>query len=82
MEVDVDFGNYGILDVDVSVGGGIHPHSQHPKKSGCRPLTISGNLSKKNQKIYFQPIMIIYAPFESPNRGDSKYGGLDNVWIV
>jgi len=26
--------------------------------------------------------MIIYAPFESPNRGDSKYGGLDNVWIV
>jgi len=38
VEVDVDFGNYGILDVDVSVGGGIHPHIQHPKKSGCRPL--------------------------------------------
>jgi hypothetical protein len=32
VEVDVDFGNYGILDVDVSVGGDIHPHIQHPKK--------------------------------------------------
>ena len=38
MEVDVDFGFFRILDVDVSVGGGIHPHIQHPKKSGCRPL--------------------------------------------
>jgi hypothetical protein len=38
VEVDVDFGNYGILDVDVSMGGGIHPHIQHPKKSGCQPL--------------------------------------------
>jgi hypothetical protein len=37
-EVDVDFEYYGILDVDVSVGGGNHPHIQHPKKSGCRPL--------------------------------------------
>ena len=41
MEVDVDFGNYGILDVDVSVGGGIHPHIQYPKKCGCRPLMTS-----------------------------------------
>jgi hypothetical protein len=41
VEVDVDFGNYGILDVDVSMGGGIHPHIQHPKKSGCQPLILS-----------------------------------------
>jgi hypothetical protein len=39
--VDVDFANYGILDVDVSVGGGIHPHIQYPKKSGCRPLAMT-----------------------------------------
>jgi hypothetical protein len=32
VEVDVDFGNYGILDVDVSVGGGIHPTSHIQKK--------------------------------------------------
>ena len=30
VEVDVDFEYYGILDVDVSVGDGIHPHIQYP----------------------------------------------------
>ncbi len=31
VEVGLDFEYYGLLDVDVSVGGGIHPHIQYPK---------------------------------------------------
>jgi hypothetical protein len=37
-------------------------------------LTISGEKC-------FQPIIIIYAPFESPYLVGSKYAVLDNVWI-
>ena len=56
VEVDVDFGFFGILDVDVSVGGGIHPHIQHPKKSGCRPLliTIKNKVMRSHHQIFFE----------------------------
>jgi hypothetical protein len=59
VEVDVDFGNYGILDVDVSVGGGIHPHIQHPKKSGCRPL-----LRVTKLKVIFRSIFLKRVPIQ------------------
>jgi hypothetical protein len=52
VEVDVDFGFYGILDVDVSVGGGIHPHIQHPKKSGCRPLLACIDLNEDENSLH------------------------------
>jgi hypothetical protein len=44
-------------------------------------LTKSGHFTKKKSKNFFKPIMIIYAPFESPNRVDSKYVVLKNVCI-
>ncbi len=38
-------------------------------------------LVKIDRNFYFQSSLIFYEPFESPNRGDSKYVVLENVWI-
>ncbi len=39
-------GYYGILDVDVSVGGGIHPHIQYPRSGDCSHNKIQATLAQ------------------------------------